>query len=52
MLNNRTWMLKTVLLLLAFIIYIAFLPKDIQMALGTFATGWMLVDVINKLIKE
>ena len=50
--NNRTWVLKTVLLLLAFIIYIAFLPKEVQVALGTFATGWMLVDIINKLIKE
>lgn len=49
---QRTWMLKTVLLLLAFVIYIAFLPKAVQIALGTFATGWMLVDIINTLIKE
>ena len=49
---QRTWMLKTVLLLLAFVIYITFLPKTVQMALGTFATGWMLVDIIDLLIKE
>ena len=50
--NNRTWMLKTTLLLLAFIIYVTFLPKEVQTALGTFAVGWMLVDIINLLIKE
>ena len=49
---QRTWVLKTVLLLLAFIIYITFLPKEVQIALGTFATGWMLVDIIDLLIKE
>ena len=50
--NQRTWMLKTTLLLLAFVIYIFLLPTEVQMALGTFAVGWMLVDVINKFIKE
>ena len=50
--NDRTWMLRTSLFLLAIIIYLAFLPTVVQTALGTFAVGWMMVDVINLIIKE
>jgi hypothetical protein len=50
--NDRTWVLRTVLFLLAVIIYLAFLPMAVRTALGTFAVGWMMVDVINLIIKE
>jgi hypothetical protein len=50
--NDRTWMLRTSLFLLAIIIYLAFLPTAVRTALGTFAVGWMMVDVINLIIKE
>jgi hypothetical protein len=50
--NDRTWVLRTVLFLLAVIIYLAFLPTAVRTALGTFAVGWMMVDVINLIIKE
>jgi hypothetical protein len=50
--NDRTWVLRTIFFLLAIVIYITFLPKEVQTALGTFAVGWMMVDIINLLIKE
>jgi len=50
--NNGSLMLRITLLLLAFITYLVFLPTVVQTALGTFAVGWMMVDVINLIIKE
>jgi hypothetical protein len=50
--NQKIWVQKTVLFLLAILIYLALLPTAVQTALGTFAVGWMLSDIINNFIKE
>ena len=46
---QNLWLKKTVVFLLAAVIYVAVLPTVVQSALGTFAVGWMLVDIVDKI---
>jgi hypothetical protein len=46
---QNLWLKKTVVFLLAAVIYVAVLPAAVQSALGTFAVGWMLVEIVDKI---
>lgn len=46
---QNLWLKKTIVFLLAAVIYVAILPAVVQSALGTFAVGWMLVDIVDKI---
>ena len=45
---QNLWLKKIAVFLLAAIVYVAVLPGAVQSALGTFAVGWMLVDIVDK----
>jgi hypothetical protein len=45
---STIWLKKISIFLLAAIVYVALLPATVQSALGTFAVGWMLVDIVDK----
>ena len=47
--NDGSLMLRITLLLLAVIIYLAFLPIAVQSVIGSFAVGWMMVDITSKI---
>ncbi len=46
---QNLWLKKTVVFLLAAVIYMHVLPAVVQAAVGTFAVGWMLVDIVDKI---
>ena len=46
---QNIWLKKTVVFLLAATIYVALIPAAVQSAIGFFAVGWVMVDVIDKL---
>lgn len=48
MIFQNIWLKKTLVFALALAVYIFALPATAQQALGCFAVGWMLVDIVDK----
>lgn len=48
MVFTNVWFKKTIVFLLALVVYLFVLPAGVQQALGCFAVGWMLVDIVDK----
>jgi len=46
---QNLWLKKTIVFLLALLVYVFVLPSIAQQALGCFAVGWMLVDISDKI---
>jgi hypothetical protein len=47
--HDRSRVLRTIFFLLAAVVYLAFLPIAVQSAIGSFAVGWMMVDITSKI---
>ena len=48
MVFTNMWLKKTLVFILALVVYLFALPANVQEALGCFAVGWMLVDIVDK----
>lgn len=48
MIFANVWLKKTIVFVLALLVYLFVLPAGVQQALGCFAVGWMLVDIVDK----